>query len=155
MNWLNASVQCFDHLSMLDSGMLVGSVKCSRKDVGKYAVDDFAVGVFLNVRGSINAKDENPLDLGKRLEFKLRLSENFGERRSYDLSEWKLDLSDKSLRDPFYIMDNKLEYVDSISVVKVGCLFVETLGDYVLKLLVRCEGDEKYEVQAVRGLVIR
>lgn len=156
MNWLNAIVQCFyfDGFSFFGFGYPIGSVGCTKKGLNEYKVDKFSLGVFLNIRESVNDVENNPLNQGKKLEFKVRLTGLSGEKWSYDLAEFTVDLSDKTLYDQFSLCGNCLNYVDLVKACTVNGLVVESPGEYVVKVLVRECGQQLYEVQCVRGLLV-
>lgn len=158
MKYVNANVQCFDNSVSqywFGNGTLssfVKTVECSEEGDGKYKVEKFGVLVFINIRGSENDKSNNPLEQKKKLEFKIRLtrlSKIPDEKLSYDLTDFTIDLSDKHL-----IQKACFDYIDLIKVINVSDLELKSVGDYVIKLLVREEGEKLYDIQMVHRLTI-
>ncbi len=144
MKYVNTNVQCFDNSApqyWLGSGSLssfIKTVKCSEEGTGKYKVGKFGVAIFVNIRGSENDKQNNPLEQKKKLDFKIRLtrlSKIPEERLSYDLANFIIDLSDEHL-----IQKACFDYIDLIKAINVADLIVESVGDYVIKVLIREEG---------------
>lgn len=159
MKYINVNVQCFESVSNSILGLgrttfssMIGSVKSKEKH-GKYIVDDFNVVTFVNIRGTKDAKNpENPLDSGKKMCFRVRLTkldEKEENQLSYDLKDFEIDLSDKKL-----IHHACFDYVERTEIVKVEDLVLESQGAYVIKVLVKDENEEKFNVQMTHPLYI-
>jgi hypothetical protein len=135
MNYLNANIQCFDNTQYLTSNPLThftAHVTCSKTKTGQYKVHAFGIILFLNIRGSQCNQTHNPLSRQEKLNFKIRLtkvSEIPEGQLSYDLADFTLDLSDKSL-----IHKANFNYIDLIKVLNVRHLIINSTGEYVVKV---------------------
>lgn len=129
MNYLNANIQCFDNTQYLTSNPLThftAHVTCSKTKTGQYKVHAFGIILFLNIRGSQCNQTHNPLSRQEKLNFKIRLtkvSEIPEGQLSYDLADFTLDLSDKSL-----IHKANFNYIDLIKVLNVRHLIINSTG---------------------------
>lgn len=71
MKYVNANVQCFNNSSSqlwFGNGGLssfIKSVNCVKRDNGRYQVEKFGIAIFVNIRGSENDKQNNPLEQKK------------------------------------------------------------------------------------------
>lgn len=151
MNWVNAAVQFSAVASLFGPGFFVDSVNCVKRDDGRYSVDAFDIFLFLSFRSCLHDNENNPLNQRKKLDFKLRLSCDDGHM---DVTEFGVDLSDESRRDRFMVGDAECECVNLIESVAVRHLTVDAPGDYVIKVLVHEHGDELWNVQSAKHLLI-
>lgn len=158
MKYVNANVQCFNNSSSqlwFGNGGLssfIKSVNCVKRDNGRYQVEKFGIAIFVNIRGSENDKQNNPLEQKKVLEFKIRLTKTSTQKDrqlSYDLASFTINLSDRDL-----IQTACFDYIDLIKVVNVNELELEATGDYVIKVLVREQGEDFYDIQMTHSLIV-
>lgn len=151
MKYVNANVQCFNNkLSQIiwGGGMVssfIDKVQCSKLENGRYDVDRFGIALFINIRGNENDTANNPLEQGKCLDIKVRLtrlSRDENEQFSYDLKEFAIDLSDKSI-----IQQVCFDMVDLVKIIDVDKLDVKSPGNYVIKVLIKERDAEVYTIQ--------
>ena len=89
----------------------------------------------------------------RTLNFRIRLtklSENPEEQISYDLNDFDIDLSDDSI-----IKKACFKYAERIEVITVNKLELDTNGSYVIKVLVKDNEKELYDVQMLHPLYIK
>ena len=158
MKYINTNVQCFSAsnkglLENIAFSSILESVKSEQKE-DKFVVGGFNIVTFINIRGTKSGENENnPLDTGKKLNFKIRLtklSKNSDEQMSYDLKDFDIDLSDKN--------NNRMAcfgYTERIEITKVDDLVLNDIGEYVIKVLVKYDKEELYDVQMLHPLTIK
>ena len=106
MKYVNVNVCCFDdinnnflNLGRMTFTSMLESVKAKEKNE-KYVIGGFSIVTFVNVRGTRNGDNsDNPLDMNKKLDFKIRLTKLDVEptkQLSYDLKDFSIDLSNKA-----------------------------------------------------------
>ena len=158
MKYVNSNIQCFDLASKglfgtIGLSDIIESVKSSQKD-DKFVVGNFNIVAFINIRGTKSETNKNnPLDMGRKLNFRIRLtklSETPEKQLSYDLKDFDIDLSDKSI-----IKEACFKYVERIDVTPVKELQLNDKGAYVIKLLVKDSDEELYDVQMLHPLYVK
>lgn len=157
MRYINTNVQCFDSISKGLLGHIgfssllntVGAKECGEQ----FLVDTFNIVTFVNIRGSKNGdKADNPIDAKMKLEFCVRLTKLDREpdkQLSYDIDKFYIDLSDES-----QLKKSCFVYSERIEITEVKELLLNSKGNYVVKILVKQQNDEKYQVQMTHPLVI-
>ena len=158
MKYINTNVQCFstsikDLFGNIGFSSILESVKSEQRD-SKFVIDNFSIVTFVNVRGTQSESNpDNPVDNGKKLNFRIRLtklSENEEEQISYDLKDFDIDLSDNSI-----IKQACFKYAERIEVTTIDKLELDANGAYVIKILVKDSEKELYDVQMIHHLYIK
>lgn len=157
MKYVNVNVQCFAKGSVgiwdnSDFSKMISSVKAKDKDAG-IVVDGFDVAVFINVRGTKSGINiDNPLDMNKKLHFRVRLTKldsNETKQLSYDLKDFTIDLSDQSM-----VQQACFKYIEFVQVLRVNNLQLKEKGNYVIKILIKDDTMELYDIQMVHPITI-
>lgn len=162
MSCLNVNVQCFNSVKSDLKGytsflQLTDSVN-AQKIGDSYIIGGLNIVAFMNIRGSrINSNTidpENPLDTGKKLFFKIRLTKlnpDQTDQLSYDLTdkdiEW--DLSREPIKRACF------KYAERTDVLPLEQVRLHKPGSYVIKILVRTDLEDKYTVQMVHPLNVK
>lgn len=158
MKYVNTNVQCFECgtpgiLGRSDFSHMISEVDSRKKD-DFVTIGEFNVVVFINIRGTQSGNDlENPLDMGKKLKFLIRLTKvdtNEDNQLSYTLGEFDIDLSDMNIR-----QHACFPYVEQIQVLKIDNLLLKESGNYVIKVLVKEDGESFYDVQITHPLKVK
>lgn len=157
MKYVNVSVQCFDRTPLRlksASGVssIIDSVKYSTRD-NKIVLGKFDIVAFINIRGTSSGDNEqNPIDKKAILDFCIRLTlldEHGDNQISYDLKDFTIDLSNKDI-----LHKASFVYAEQVEVINVDGFELDKPGHYVIKILVKESGSEKYDVQLVHSLHI-
>lgn len=157
-NYINANVLCCKSVQTnFENGVvlspIINSVTATKQNNNKFEVEDFSIVTFINIRGTQNNQNKlNPLDMGEKLCFKIRLTRLATESKdqlSYDLSEFNIDLSKKE-----NIKRACFNYVERIEITNVKRLFLENKGNYVIKILIKEQKDTLYQIQMVHPILI-
>lgn len=158
MKYVNSNIQCFDNTTKdlfgnIGFSSILESVKSEQND-DKFIIDKFNIVTFINIRGTKSeSNSNNPVDMKKKMNFRIRLtklSENEDEQISYDLKDFDIDLSDESI-----IKKACFKYAERIEVTTVNKLELESKGSYVIKILVKYDEDNLYDVQMLHPLYIK
>ena len=157
MKYINVNVQCFAKGSIgawnnSDFSKMISSVKAKDKD-SSIIVDGFDIAVFINVRGTQSGTNtNNALDMKRKLHFRVRLTKldsDKSKQLSYDLKDFSVDLSDRNI-----VQKACFEYIDLVQALRVNNLQLEEKGNYVIKILLKDDTMDLYDVQMVHPIVI-
>lgn len=160
MKYVNVNVCCFDdinnnflNLGRMTFTSMLESVKSKEKN-DKLIIGGFNVVTFVNIRGTRDGDNpDNPLDSGKKLDFKVRLTKLDTEpskQLSYDLKDFSIDLSNNvSTHHACF------DYKEHIEIVNVNTITLDSKGAYVIKVLVKEDSDELYNVQMIHPLYVQ
>lgn len=157
--YVNSNVHCFnavksDILGGVGFAPIISSVSAKRKD-GRFVIGGFDIVVFLNIRGTGDGNDpQNPVDAGKKLYFKVRLTkldETSDNQLSYDIKDFEIDLAREEKHESCF------KYVESIKVIHVDEILLDDKGSYTIKVLVKESSDpeELYDVQMTHNLYVK
>jgi hypothetical protein len=154
MKYVNINIQCFNKkpfyaFSNTGFSQMIDSIK-AKEDNGKYAISGFNIAVFINIRGTQNDGNENPINEKSILNFKIRLTKldkDKDKQLSYDLKEFSIDLSDTQK-----LKHGCFDYYVGVENIFVDELILESCGSYVIKALVKKQNQEKYDVQIIHPL---
>lgn len=160
MKYVNVNVCCFDDINnnFLNLGRttftsMLESVKSKERN-DKFIIGGFNIVTFVNIRGTRDGNNSNnPLDSDKRLDFKIRLTKLDAEpskQLSYDLKDFSVDLSNKvSTHHACF------DYKEHIEIVNVDTITLDSKGAYVIKVLVKEDSDNLYNVQMIHPLYVQ
>lgn len=132
------------------------TIKCALRNNTPY-ISDFFIVANVNLMGTTNeeAKSHNIVQNEKKLNCLLRLtkiSKESNERVSWDIEEFSIDASDKMIRfDGACVPTVNFRKVVEVNDIE---LTENYRGDYALKLLVRTNEAEKWEVQSIVRLTV-
>ena len=160
MKYVNVNVCCFDdinnqifNLGRTTFTSMLESVKSKEKN-DKFIIGGFSIVTFVNIRGTrYGNNDNNPLDANKKLDFKIRLTKLDAKpenQLSYDLKDFSIDLSNKEATHHAYF-----DYKEHIEIVNVDTVVLQSKGAYVIKVLVKEDSEELYNVQMVHPLYVQ
>ena len=160
MKYVNVNVCCFDNINnnILNLGRMtftsmLESVKSKEKN-GKYIIGGFSIVTFVNIRGTSSGNNmDNPLDSDKKLDFKIRLTKLDAEpanQLSYDLKDFSVDLSRKGSSHHACF-----DYKEYIEIVNVDTVVLDSKGAYVIKVLVKEDSEDLYNVQMIHPLYVQ
>ena len=126
--------------------IFVHTIRTDEEDPSK--MHEFRCYCEVNVVGTIDGDEENPIDNKKNLQFKVRvtkLSDIKEEQLCIDLFEFEIDCSDEKLIEK----DNYLKHINYRALIDVPSLKnIPCKGKYSLRVLVKENTDDKYEVQS-------
>lgn len=132
------------------------TIRCIIKDNIAY-ISDFFIVANLNLMGTTKPefKKDNIVENKKKLCCLIRLtkiSQNEEERISWDVERFEVDSSDKAIR----FDDACVPCVNYRKTIEVKDIEMtdEYRGDYALKLLVRADESEKWQVQSITRLTV-
>lgn len=160
MKYVNVNVCCFDDINnnLLNLGRMtftsmLESVRAKEKN-DKFVIGGFNIVTFINIRGTRDGNNsDNPLDSNKKLDFKIRLTKldvEPSKQLSYDLKDFSVDLSNKvSARHACF------DYKEHIEIVNVDTITLDSKGAYVIKVLVKEDSEDLYNVQMIHPLYIQ
>lgn len=157
MRYVNTNVQCFDSISKsllghIGFSSLLNAVK-AKEVCEQVLVETFNIVTFINIRGSKNGDNpDNPIDAKSKLEFCVRLTKldkDPEKQLSYDIDKFCIDLSDET-----QLKKSCFYYSERIEITEVKDLVLNSKGNYVVKILVKQQNDEKYQVQMTHPLLV-
>lgn len=157
--YINSNVHCFNAVNSnilggIGFAPILSSVNAKNKD-GTFIIGGFDIVVFLNIRGTKDGNNsQNPVDAGKKLYFKVRLTKLDGaldNQLSYDIKDFEIDLAKEKKHESCF------KYVESIKVIHVDEIVLNEMGSYTIKVLVKESEDpeELYDVQMTHNLYVK
>lgn len=162
MKYINANAMCFKSV-IIENNQIVSftapfNAMKSVNDEEGISTDDFAIVTQIDILGTNNSenKTENPLESGRTLDFKIRLTklDRIEENRlGFDVDNFSIDLTE--------MKENKrtekacFEFFNYTRMTQINKLHLPAgTGRYVIKVLVKYAEDEEYQIQSMTGLSI-
>lgn len=131
-----------------DSAMIfVHTIKTKKNKPSE--LEPFRVYCSVNIVGTKDGNNpENPVDMKKIMQFKVRITkidEDESKRLCFDISDFSVDCSNDALIDK----DNNVKYIKTDTLIQAnGLKDVPGKGRYCLRVLVKENTEDKYEVQS-------
>lgn len=157
VQYVNTNVQCFNTIKrglLWDTGFssILSSVKAEEKD-NKFVIGDFSIVTFINIRGTQDENNtNNPLVKKSKLSFRIRLTKvdkDPQKQLSYDIKDFDIDLSDRSK-----IHSACFDYLERIEITNIEKLVLESKGAYAIKILIKDETEDLYNIQMVHPIYV-
>jgi hypothetical protein len=121
-------------------------------------IGGFAVVSYITLMGSSKGNAGNVLDRHGKLEVCIRLTKcthDDAERISYDLDKFMIDTADEAniIYDDACVPYLNYKRISRIGKIEIG--LPEPRGSYVIKILLKEPGKDKYTVQSLHHLEIQ
>lgn len=162
MKYINANAMCFKSV-IIENNQIVSftapfnAMKSVSDEEGIFT-DDFAIVTQIDVLGTNTPKNkaENPLENGKKLDFKIRLTkiDKIDENRlGFDVDNFSIDLAE--MKENNRTEKACFEFFNYMRMTQIDKLHLPAgPGRYVIKVLVKYAEDEYYQIQSMTGLSI-